>query len=408
LNLSSVLSDSSIPLPTPNPLLVANLVAQIGFGLLAMTICLPSMQEWGSLFGADQARVQLTFSSYLVAYGSLQLVYGPMSDRFGRKPILMVGLLLAGIGSILAALATDLDGLTAARVLQGAGTAAGMVAGRAMVQDLFPGSQRTRVMAYVGMAMGLCPPIATLVGGQIHVRLGWQANFALMAVLSGLLLLWAWLGLPARPERPLTRTHWLGDMFRAYARLAREPAFLLNVTVLSMTVGTFYAFLSGAPIVLRSYGVGPANIGWYIMAVPLSFILGNYLTSRLSHRHGDRRMMALGQTSTIAGIGLMLALGLAGLKTPLAFCLPLMLLGIGHGLLMPACLAGAVGQVPKLAGAAAAVAGVAQQLMGALGGYTVGWVPHDGSVNLGLLMLGFTLAAITAQTVLHRRPLALR
>lgn len=402
------MSDSAIPLPPPNPLLVANLVAQIGFGLLAMTICLPSMQEWGSLFGADQARVQLTFSSYLVAYGSLQLVYGPMSDRFGRKPILMVGLLLAGIGSILAALATDLDGLTAARVLQGAGTAAGMVAGRAMVQDLFPGSQRTRVMAYVGMAMGLCPPIATLVGGQVHVRLGWQANFALMAMLSGLLLLWAWLGLPARPARPLTRTHWLGDMFRAYARLAREPAFLLNVTVLSMTVGTFYAFLSGAPIVLRSYGVGPANIGWYIMAVPLSFILGNYLTSRLSHRYGDRRMMALGQTSTIAGIGLMLALGLAGLKTPLAFCLPLMLLGIGHGLLMPACLAGAVGQVPKLAGAAAAVAGVAQQLMGALGGYTVGWVPHDGSVNLGLLMLGFTLAAITAQTVLHRRPLALR
>ena len=89
-------------------------------------------------------------------------------------------------------------------------------------------------------------------------------------------------------------------------------------------------------------------------------------------------------------------------KTPLAFCLPLMLLGIGHGLLMPACLAGAVGQVPKLAGAAAAVAGVAQQLLGALGGYTVGWVPHDGSVNLGLLMMGFTLAAITAQTVLHR------
>ena len=351
---------------------------------------------------------ELSFSSYLVAYGSLQLVYGPMSDRFGRKPILMIGLLLAGIGSILAALASDLSGLTAARILQGAGTAAGMVAGRAMVQDLFPGSQRTRVMAYVGMAMGLCPPIATLVGGQIHVRLGWQANFVLTAALSALLLLWAGLGLPARPVRPGVRTHWLGDMFRAYARLSREPAFLINVTILSMTVATFYAFLSGAPIVLHSYGVGPANIGWYIMAVPLSFIVGNFLTSRLSHRYGDRRMMALGQTSTATGIALMLALGLAGLKTPLAFCLPLLLLGIGHGLLMPACLAGAVGQVPALAGAAAAVAGVAQQLVGALGGYAVGWVRHDGSVNLGLLMMGFTLAAIAAQSVLHRHMLPLR
>jgi DHA1 family bicyclomycin/chloramphenicol resistance-like MFS transporter len=398
------LSDGPPHLPTaPKPLLVANLVAQIGFGLLAMTICLPSMQEWGTLFGADQARVQLSFSGYLVAYGSLQLVYGPMSDRFGRKPILMFGLLLAALGSILAALASDLDGLTAARVLQGAGTAAGMVAGRAMVQDLFPGSQRTRVMAYVGMAMGLCPPVATLVGGQIHVRLGWQANFIAMAALAALLLVWAWIGLPARAERPAPRTHWLGDMFAAYGRLAGEPAFLMNVTILSMTVGTFYAFLSGAPVVLRSYGVGPADIGWYIMAVPLSFIVGNFLTSRLSHRFGDRRMMQLGQTSTVAGIGLMLALGVAGMKTPLAFCLPLMLLGIGHGLLMPACLAGAVGLIPSLAGAAAAVAGVAQQLMGALGGYAVGLVPHDGSVNLGLLMMGLTLAAILAQTILHRQ-----
>ena len=252
------------------------------------------------------------------------------------------------------------------------------------------------------MAMGLCPPIATLVGGQIHVRLGWQANFALMAVLSGLLLLWAWLGLPARPDRPPARTHWIGDMFRAYAQLAREPAFLMNVAVLSMTVATFYAFLSGAPIVLRSYGVGPADIGWYIMTVPLSFIVGNFLTSRLNHRFGDRRMMALGQASTVAGIGLMLALGLAGLKTPLAFCLPLMLLGIGHGLLLPACLAGAVGQVPKLAGAAAAVAGLMQQLMGATAGFAVGLLPLGGSWYLGLLMLGFTLLAVAAQAMLHR------
>ena len=121
----------------PHGLLIANLLAQIAFGLLAMTICLPSMQEWGAILGGEQATVQLTLSGYLIAYGALQLLYGPLSDRFGRKRILITGLVLAAAGSVLAAAAPDLPLLIAARVVQGAGSAAGMVVGRAMVQDLF-------------------------------------------------------------------------------------------------------------------------------------------------------------------------------------------------------------------------------------------------------------------------------
>lgn len=376
-------------------------MAQIAFGLLAMTICLPSMQEWGDIFGARQSAVQLTFSGYLIAYGVLQLIYGPLSDRYGRRPILMVGLGLAGAGSLFSALAGDITTLTVARVIQGAGAAAGMVVGRAAVQDLFQGPQRTRIMAYIGMATGLCPPLATLVGGQLHVHLGWQANFVLIGGLSVGLLLAAWRGLQPRAQSARPDTHWLVGLLSSYRRLAREPVFLLYVAVLALTVAAFYAFISGAPIVLRAYGVGPASIGWYIMVVPFSFIAGNFLTSRLIARQGERRLMLMGQVASVAGIALMLVLGLASLKTPLAFCLPLMLMGFGHGLLMPACLAGTVGLLPAFAGAAAAVAGVSQQLMGALGGYAVGWVPHDGSVNLALLMLGFTLSACVAHAVLH-------
>ena len=157
--------------------MVANLLAQIAFGLLAMTICLPSMQEWGSIFSAEQSQVQLTFSGFVMAYGGLQLVYGPLSDRHGRRAILFAGLTLGLAGSVLAACASDIQGLVLARVLQGAGSAAGMVVGRSMVQDLFQGPERTRVMAFIGMVLGLCPPLATVVGGQLHVRFGWQANF---------------------------------------------------------------------------------------------------------------------------------------------------------------------------------------------------------------------------------------
>ena len=394
---------------TPQPpggLLVANLLAQIAFGLLAMTVCIPSMQQWGAQLGTSQAMVGLTFSAYLVTFGTLQLLYGPMSDRVGRKSVLLTGLALAIAGSVAGALAPSVEVLIAARVLQGAGTAAGAVVGRAMVQDLFQGPERTRVMAWVGMAMGLCPPLGTIIGGQLHVRLGWQANFVLMAAWGVLLAVAAWRGLPDRRPDPATlQSHWLRAMGQAYARLAREPAFVLYALIVSSTASTFYAFLAGAPIVLGSQGVGPDGIGYYIMVTPLSYIAGNYLTTRWVRRVGERRIMLLGQAVTVLGIVLMLALALAGWRHPLAFALPLVFLGSGHGLLVPPALAGTVGLVPALAGAAAAVVGVMQQVLGAGGGYAAGLLPHDGAANLGWLMLVLALVGVAAQALLFaRRP----
>ncbi len=387
-------------------MLITNLLAQIAFGLIAMTICLPSMQEWGALFGASQAQVQLTFSGFVVAFGLFQLVYGPLSDRYGRKGVLMTGLALMALGSLVAALAPNLDVLIAARILQGAGSAAGTVVGRAMVQDRFEGPQRTKVMAYIGMAMGLSPPLAAVVGGALHVRFGWQANFILVMALALLMLVAAWRGLPS-PARAraagLAERHWLAGMLQAYATLLRQKSLVLYVLILCMTTAAFYTFLSGAPIVLRSYGVGPDGIGWYIMVVPVAYMTGNFLTSRLIHGKGERWVMALGQMATLSGVLLMLGLALTGLDSPLAFTLPLMLLGVGHGFLMPPTLAGTVGVVPALAGSAAALAGLMQQLMGAVGGYSVGLVPHHGSRNLGWLMLGFSLCALCAHLALRRQ-----
>ena len=404
--------------PPPRGPLVATLLAQVAFGLLAMTICLPSMQQWGAIFGASQARVQLTFSGYVVAFGALQLLYGPLSDRLGRRRVLLAGLALTVLGSLLGALATDLTTLTAARVLQGAGTAAGTVVGRALVQDLFQGPDRTRVMGWVGMTMGLCPPTATLVGGYVHVHLGWQGNFVLIGVLSLLLMAAAMRWLPDPPARhdaaaeaaataasipASTVAPWWGGLLSSYARLTREPSFLLYVAVLALTTAAFYAFLSGAPLVLGSEGVGPDRIGWYILFVPLAYIAGNFITTHLVRRWGEQPIMWTGQALTVCALVPVLGLGLAGLHTPLAFAAPLLLLGIGHGLLMPPTLAGTVGVVPALAGAAAAVGGVMQQLMGAAGAYAVGWFSHQGPVNLAGLMLFFTALAALAQVMLFRR-----
>lgn len=381
--------------------LVVNLVAQLAFGLLAMTICLPSMLDWTAEFGASQASVQLTFSGYVAAYGLLQLVYGAVSDRIGRKPVLLTGLALAVAGSLLAAAAPNLWLLTLARILQGAGAAAGMVIGRAMVQDLFSGPQRTRVMAFIGMSMGLCPPSAMLLGGQLHVRLGWESNFLLMAALGAALFVaaWRWLPSPVRRDGPAAST---SQLLAGYGTLAREPVFMLYVVVLSMTSATFYAFLGGAPLVLARYGVTPEKIGLYIMCVPFSYIAGNLAATRLIGRISDARLMSAGHALTTTGIVLVLALGLAGWQAPLALSLPLMLVGIGHGLLMPPTLAGTVGLMPALAGSAAAVAGLMQQMTGALGGFAVGLMPEMGQVNLSFQMLGWAGCGLVAQLGLAR------
>jgi len=388
--------------PARHGWLIANLLAQLAFGLLAMTLALPSMQEWPAMFGASQAAVQLSFSGYVLAYGLLQLVYGPWSDRIGRRQVLMFGLAVTLLGSVIAALATDLFTLVAARVLQGAGSAAGMVVGRALIQDLFQGPERTRVMAYVGMAMGLCPPLGTIVGGQLHVSLGWQANFVLMAVLAVLLWVAAWRGLPAHQPLATPQAHWLKAMLGAYAQLLKDRRFVLYVALLSITSATFYAFLGAAPLVLGSYGVGPDGIGYYIMFVPGSYIVGNFLTSHLVQRLGDQRIMWTGQALTLTGIGLMLALALAGFDSPLALALPLTLMGLGNGFMVPPALAGTVGLLPALAGSAAAVAGLMQQLTAAVGGFAVGLVTHNDAVNLALVMMGLCLLGVAAQAGLRR------
>jgi len=396
----------------------------VAYGLLVMTVCLPSMPEWGDVFGRPQEEVQLTFSGFVLTFGLLQLVYGPLSDRYGRRAMILIGLAVGIAGSLLGAMAQSLPMLVAARVLQGAGVAAGMVVGRAAVQDLFHGSQRTRVMAYVGMTLGLCPPTGTVVGGQVHEALGWQANFVLMAALGVLLFAAAWWLLPrggagraasaavgrgasdaAAGEglaQPSGAFAVLAGMGQAYAKLLRMPVYLLHVAILGLTTAAFYMFLAAAPSVLRSYGIGPGEVGFFIMVVPLSYIVGNFLTSRLVRRWGGPSLMRLGQGFSLAGAALMLLLGVAGQHSPWAFVVPLLLLGVGHGLLVPPCLVATVALVPALAGAASALAGVSQQLMGALGGYLVGWVSHADHVGLAALMLVATVVASVALGVVRR------
>ena len=177
--------------------LIANLLAQISFGLIAMTICLPSMQEWGHIFSATQTEVQLTFSFYVVAYGGFQLLYGPLSDRYGRKHVLLIGLLLALVGSVCCALSPNLFTLAMARALQGAGAVSAAVT--ALLADLTRDNVRTKAMALVGASIGLMFAVSLVVSPVIAARIGLSGLFvltALLALAGVAVVLWA---VPAEP-----------------------------------------------------------------------------------------------------------------------------------------------------------------------------------------------------------------
>lgn len=395
-------SDNAALVPPPRRLLIATLLASVAFGLLAMTICLPSMPSWAGLFAVGQGSVQLTFSAFVVAFGGAQMFYGPLSDRHGRRFLLLLGFALAALGSLACALATSLPLLIAARALQGVGAAAGMVIGRAMVQDYFTGAERPRIMAYTGMVLGMCPPAATVLGGQVHAYLGWRFNFVIMTVVALVLLITTGKVLPADQRKPSLHAHWLLEMLHAYRALVRKPVFLGYAVILSMCTGSFYVFLAGTPLVLASYGVGPKLVGWFIMAVPLSYIAGNFLVSRLLHSSSEAGLALAGQSVACLGAALVLVLALAGVRSPFALAAPLTLLGLGHGLLMPSTLTGTISVIPALAGAAVAATGLAQQSFGALGGWAVGRLPHDDAVFMSLIMLVCMTISLGTQLAVTR------
>jgi len=370
--------------------LAALLVAHVAFGLLAMTICIPSMQDWLGQFAATQTAVQVSFGGYIAGYGFLQLVYGPVSDRIGRRPVLLAGLFIACSASLMAALANELWLLNLSRVVQGAGCAAGAVVGRAMVQDLFQGTGRTRVMAWIGVAMGVCPPVAMLIGGYMHASYGWRANFILLAGLAAVLTLITWRLLPREDRNAsgaMERRSWRHVM-HDYGSLFKNADFRAYIWILAGAVGTFYIFLGGAPQVLANYGLQPQEIGWYMVFPSVAYIFGNLSLQRLL-RLGvpERRLMHVGQLLGVLGPALVFVGALIGLDTPAAAVVPMFLLGFGHGLLIPPALVATVALMTGLAGAAAAVVGVSQQLVGALGGVVVGWLPLTGAAYFGALML---------------------
>jgi DHA1 family bicyclomycin/chloramphenicol resistance-like MFS transporter len=333
---------------------ILTLVLITGISALNMSIFLPSLAAMTDYFNTDYAIMQVSLSGYLAATAILQIFVGPLSDRFGRRPIVMGSLVIFILATIGALMATTIEVFLFFRILQAA-VATCMVLGRAIVRDIVPDAQAASMIGYVTMGMALVPMVGPMIGGALEQAFGWQATFVFL-VLAGL-------GTLALCHVDLGETLAKGGMgfraqVRSYPELLKSPRFWGYVMCAAFGSGAFFALLGGASFVGTSiFGLSPLWNGVALGAPAVGYALGNFLSGRFSVRLGINKMALIGTGITIIGLGLSVILTLAGIIHPLVFFGFCTFLGLGNGLTLPNVMAGSISVRPHLAGTASGLGG---------------------------------------------------
>ncbi|HUF44853.1 MAG TPA: multidrug effflux MFS transporter [Aestuariivirgaceae bacterium] len=378
------------------------LVAVSAVGPLALNIFVPSMPGLQSEFGVSYGVVQLTLTLYLIGMALCQLAYGPLSDRFGRRPVLLAGMTLFVAASVMAALATSIGMLIAARLLQAVGGASGLVLSRAIVRDLYDRDRSASVLGYITMAFVIAPMLAPTIGGLLDQLAGWRASFVLLALLGIAALAATWRKLPEtnRNRAPSIGLH---SLLAGYARLVRMPSYLAYAFTLGFASAVFFAFIAGAPYVMVVVlGQTPLDYGLWFMIVSLGYMTGNFLSGRYSQRVGTDRMVTIGNLVTMAAGLACLAAAVAGIMSPVTLFVPMLFAALGNGLTIPNGTAGAISVDTSMVGAAAGLAGFLQMGIGAGSAQLVGVLQDAEPFAVFWIMA----AAAALATLTHR--LALR
>jgi DHA1 family bicyclomycin/chloramphenicol resistance-like MFS transporter len=360
-------------LTTPSLGLGALLTALVALGPLSTDLYLPSLPTLAEVFATDAARVQLTLSVYLAGFAVAQLAYGALSDRFGRRPVMLGGLVIYFVASLGCLFAASIEQLIAARFVQAIGACAGPVLGRAIVRDAWGPLEAARALAYISGAMALAPLVGPALGGVLTVTFGWQANFALLAIFSGLqvLAVWYWLG-ETNAHRDPAATQ-LASMAGNFRVLLADRQYVGCVLALGLSYSALFAFISGSSFLLiGTYGLSPAVYGLCFGLVVAGYIAGTQIAGRLVRRAGvDRLLLAGGWLGAAAGSA-MLALRLGGVGHLAAVLAPMFFVTVSVGLAMPSAAARALAPYPKMAGAASSLMGFLQMGLAALVGLVVG------------------------------------
>jgi DHA1 family bicyclomycin/chloramphenicol resistance-like MFS transporter len=372
---------------------VATLVILSILSALNMNFFLPSMPSMASSFGTDYAVIQLAVSAYLAATALLQLVIGPLSDRYGRRPVLLWAIALFVVASIGCAMAPTIELFLACRVAQ-ACIVSGLVLSRAIVRDMYGPAQSASIIGYVTAGMALAPMVGPTIGGLLDEAFGWRTGFfgiAGLGILVGLLI-FADLG-----ETHHARASSFGAQFRAYPELVGSRRFWGYALMAASANGAFFAFLGGGPYVASVVlGLSPGALGFYFSLIAIGYMIGNFLSGRYAVRIGMGRMMVTGSCTTVTGMVITLGLFAADIVHPLSFFGPILLVGLGNGLSLPSANAGMLSVRPHLAGSASGLGGALMigggAVLAALSGALLG--PESGAEPLLWVMFAASCSGL--------------
>ncbi|MCU0897639.1 MAG: multidrug effflux MFS transporter [Burkholderiales bacterium] len=359
---------------------VAVMVA-VAFALLPLStdLYLASLPALRRYFDIGVSEAQLTLSAFIVGFALSQLVYGPLSDCFGRRPVLIAGLAIYLGASLAAMFAPSIAWLIGARFLQAVGACSGAVIGRAIVRDVFGATGAARMLGYITAVSSLGPLFGPIAGSLIEVLFGWRGAFAALATVGGALLVAVvWRLGESNPSLDAAATDVRG-LAGNYRRLLRDRRYLGYVGVVAFTYAGIFSFVSGSAFVLiEVLGVPPKYFGFLYAAAVLGYISMNLVVGRIAMRAGIDRLLKVGTALCVVGGTAMAGLALARVQSVTAFVLPMFVFFLGAGFNMPAAMAGAIGPYPKMAGTASALLGFLQMVIGGLAGFTVGRL-HDGT-----------------------------
>ena len=383
---------------------LAVLVAISTLQPIALNMLAPATPALARNFATSYATIQLTLTLFLVAVALTQLVVGPLSDRFGRRPCVIAGTAVFMAGSVLGALAETTGILLLARILEGAGAGTTFALARAIIRDTAGRDQAARQIATVTMVMVVAPMIAPYLGGHIETSFGWRMIFWSMTAAAAIVLVLVSLRLPETAPNVGVRTSLTG-IFRAFPDLARDRGFIRNVIALAMTSAAFFAFIAAAPfIVVETMGRSSDIYGAYFVLNAFGYMVGNFAMSRLVLRHGTAMMAWIGLIISFVAVTAALAISLTSWWTPLTLFLPLAISAIGNGLTLPGATAAALSARPELAGSAAGLAGATQLGSGALATIVISsLVAHWPPALIAMMWLMLAVALLALRSEPRRR-----
>lgn len=379
---------------------IFTLIVLTGLGALSMNIFLPSLPQMTEHFATDYRLMQLSVALYLAVNAALQVLIGPISDRYGRRPVLLWGVGIFLIATLGCLFAPNIEVFLFFRMIQ-AVVVVGLVLGRAVVRDMYPADQAASQIGYVTMGMAVVPMIGPAIGGVLDQSFGWQANFWLLFGLGLLVLLLTWRDLG---ETARTTYSSFGAQVREYPELLRSRRFWGYCLAAAFASGAFFAYLGGAPYVgSEVFGLSPAAVGFYFGAPALGYFFGNWISGKFSVRAGINAMILWGTIISAGGLIASLLLFLLGFKTALVFFGFMTFVGLGNGMVLPNATSGMLSVRPHLAGTASGLGGAIMVgggaalsalagilLTGGNGAYPLIWIMLVASV-LAVLSILYTI-----------------